>query len=272
MGDRRTSRVSRILWALCVVLGLLLVVDQVLQFVDANNSQNPFDKAIRQAIKRRKQKADTAPMKLGNLVQEITATGRQAQDDMDGSGADYADENELDVDPIMNQRASVICAFGIIFSIYTLVMEQLKWDMKSFQRFSVATKIPVEVFCISGPLVLVSAIIYSILAGLLLTGSSSSSAFFIASSWSAIMIDMSFVCYNNALYEILTNKVDFILHVVNLATVYHTFIDLRFFPYIFVVCGLSFWAVVIGIRLVRRFRGGAPPQVVSQPGFRPGSP
>lgn len=169
--------------------------------------------------------------------------------------------------------ASAVCGFGALFSLYTMVVEHFKWDAKSFQRFSVATKIPVEVFCLSGPLVLVSAVIYAIMAVLWLLDSGSSSIFFISASWSAIMIDMSFVCYTNVMAEICANRVDVVLHVVNLFTVVFAFQHLRFVPLTFILCGLTFWGAVIAIRVCRRSQGGnLNDSNVPLSIFRPGSP
>ena len=132
----------------------------------------------------------------------------------------------------------------------------MRWDPKSFQRFSIATKIPVEIFCVSGPLVFVTSIIYLIMAGLLMLDTSTSSVFFLSTSWSAIMIDMSFVCYNQVLNEILANRVDIILHLVNFFTVGYSYHQLKFFPITFVICGLTFWGTVVLIRIYSRMRNG----------------
>jgi hypothetical protein len=268
MGSKSLS--SKFIWLICLVLVLLLLVDQILQFADANKAESSVEQAIRQALNRRKAEQISSKRVLDGTEKRLgeERLGGEAREE------EYIKEDEIDEDVESsrraNQKASVICAFGAAFSLYTLLVEHMKWDPKSFQRFSVATKIPVEIFCISGPLVLVSAIIYTMLAGLLLTGSSSSSAFFIASSWSAIMIDMSFVCYSNAVYEIFSNRIDLVLHLVNAVTVVYTFNQLRFFPFTFVICGLSFWAVVIAIRVFRRLSANdrTPPSAI----FRPGSP
>ena len=261
---------SKLIWFVCIVLTLVLIVDQILQFAGANKAETQVEIAIRNALNRRK-------AELRNTAPILERSEKQIEEERlasENREEEYAKEDELDDDfdssRSSNQKASLICAFGALFSLYTLVVEHMKWDPKSFQRFSVATKIPVEIFCISGPLVLVSAIIYTMLAGLLLTGSGSSSAFFIASSWSAIMIDMSFVCYSNAIYEIFSNKIDLVLHVVNAITVVYTFNQLKFFPFTFVICGLSFWAVVIAIRGFRNL--SVKDRNSGNTIFRPGSP
>lgn len=275
----RTSRMARMalwvrrekrLWIIILIFVALFLLGTLFELANANNADVSVERAVRNVLNRRKAvdlSSDHASMLNEQHVDSDSLDGRGGGLSMDDTAADEDEEEEAAQKA--NIRAALVCAFGTVFSLHTLLIEHMKWDPKSFQKFSIATKIPVEIFCVSGPLVLVSAIIYTIMAGLLFLGGGSSSAFFIAASWSAIMIDMSFVCYTNALYEIFTNRVDLVLHIVNFFTVYNAFNQLRFFPFTFVICGLFFWTVVIGIRLVRRFRSGP---VVNANVFRPGSP
>jgi len=244
---------------ICLVFVSLFVIGTLFELVYANDSDLSVEQAVKSILSRRKA-----------MERELSSREDRDMGDVDGDGNGLDDEEDVaDTWRSTHVQAAFVCLAGTLFSLHTMVVEHRKWNPKSFQRFSVATKIPVEIFCVSGPLVLVSAIIYTILAGLLLLGDGSASAFFIASSWSAIMIDMSFVCYSNPLYEIATNRVDLVLHLINLITVYNAFRQLRFFPFTFVICGLFFWAVVIGIRVMRRFRSSG---VASSGSFRPGSP
>ena len=147
---------------------------------------------------------------------------------------------------------ALICVTGALLSCLSLAFERNQWDLASYNRFSIATKVPVQVLCVSGPLVLVSACLYSLLA-LLLLMNGTREVFFIAASWSAICIDMSLVMYDS-LSQILANWIDIVIHLVNFAVLVHTFRQLRFFPVVFMVSGLTFWGVVIGIRLWRRYQ------------------
>jgi len=241
-----------------VLILFVLIISLVCEAGEPSEAKITSEPAVRKTGPRRKTRD------IKRIIQEERPLD---EDKLDDTVVKDYDDDAIDYSYDPNVKASLICALGAIFSIYTLVIEQMKWDPRSFQRFSVATKIPVEVFCISGPLVLVSAIIYVIMAGLLFMGGSPTSTFFISSSWSAIMIDMSFVCYSSPFTEILTNKVDLILHIVNVITIYNSFNQLRFFPFTFVVCGLTFWGVVVALRLLRKFRAGENVNI-----FRPGSP
>lgn len=46
--------------------------------------------------------------------------------------------------------AATIAGVGMIVSLYALLGERFKWA--SFTRFSVATKVPVVILCVSGPI------------------------------------------------------------------------------------------------------------------------
>jgi hypothetical protein len=281
---RLSNRFRRLLWIGVAALFVISLLGMVFEFADANEAETTsIEFAVRRVLNRRRSIDLSIDNPTAGLLNQQRAEdekvdentrGKVENNELSDEGGNNGNEGSDDEDTTEAQpdvKASMFCLIGAVFSLHTLLVEHLKWDPKSFQRFSVATKIPVEIFCVSGPLVLVSAIIYSILAGLLYIGGGSSSAFFISASWSAIMVDMSFVCYSNAIYEIMTNRVDLVLHIVNLVTVYNAFTQLRFFPYTFVICGLSFWGVVIGIRCMRRFRAGevrASNTIV----FRPGSP
>jgi hypothetical protein len=154
-----------------------------------------------------------------------------------------------------NLIAAGICLLGAVSSIYALLVEQFKLDRASFSRFSVATKIPVEVLCLSGPLVLVSTIMYILLSALILLEGSSKYVFFISASWSAIVIDMSFVMYESV-SDVLANRIDLIIHIVNACTVANSFSQLNFFPYTFILSGSVFWLAVIIMRILNHSSRG----------------
>jgi hypothetical protein len=149
----------------------------------------------------------------------------------------------------------MVCMAGVAASLTSLAFEKYQWNMSSFSRFSIATKVPVQVFCVSGPLVMVSAFLYLILA-LLLLMDGTREVFFIAASWTAICIDMSLVMYEtSAISQIANNWIDVCLHVVNALVVVHTFNKLHFFPVVFMASGVAFWGVVMSIRVYRKWRG-----------------
>jgi len=159
--------------------------------------------------------------------------------------------------------AAIACGVGAVASVVSLVLERSQWDIASYNRFSVATKVPVQVLCVSGPLVMVSACLYSLLAVLLLMGGTRE-VFFISASWAAICIDMSAVLYDSVA-QMCANWVDLTLHAVNLFVVVHTFSRLPVLPGVFMVGGVVFWGVVLGMRLWRRLSDS------KEPGRRPGN-
>jgi len=173
---------------------------------------------------------------------------------MASSNEDFADFEPGD------QLGAMVCVVGAVASLVSLALERYQWDLASYNRFSIATKVPVQVFCVSGPLVLVSACLYSLLA-LLLLMDGTREVFFVTASWTAICVDMSCVMYD-AVGQMLSNWIDVVLHLVNIAILAHTFRQLDFLPSVFIASGSAFWGVVIGIRICRRFRepGGSSQQ------------
>lgn len=167
-----------------------------------------------------------------------------------------------------NMFLKLLCLLGVGLSVLVLVGEQFHWFPNSFQRFSVATKIPIEIFCVTGPVVLLSAVIYTIMLVLLLMDSNTSSVFFLSASWTAILMDMTLICYDEVVH-LTKSKDDLAMHAINLLIVYFAFARLRFVPYTFILCGLFFW---ISVTALRRKRQGANPYLVPEPAARSGSP
>lgn len=145
---------------------------------------------------------------------------------------------------------AAVCAVGAVASLLCLARERYQWELASYNRFSVATKVPVQVLCVSGPLVLVSSCLYALLGALLLMGGTRE-VFYICSSWAAICIDMSFVLYDRV-QQVFTNWIDVVIHVVNLFVITRTFRQLQTVPVVFITSGTVFWTVVLGMRLWRR--------------------
>ncbi|KAH9259073.1 hypothetical protein BASA81_002693 [Batrachochytrium salamandrivorans] len=167
-----------------------------------------------------------------------------------------------------NMFLKFLCLLGVGLSVLVLMGEQFHWFPNSFQRFSVATKIPIEIFCVTGPVVLLSAVIYTIMLVLLLMDSNTSSVFFLSASWTAILMDMTLICYDEVV-DLTKSKDDLAMHAINLLIVYFAFARLRFVPYTFILCGLFFW---ISVTVLRRKRQGANPYLVPEPAARSGSP
>lgn len=175
-------------------------------------------------------------------------------------------------------RANVFPLFvlmlGIIISIIALYRESKR--LGNPNRFSVSTKIPVQIFCISGPLVLLTLILYLLLLILLyLQPNRTTSVFYISSSWTIIFMDMNVTYYfrqpvyllpqhqqhhpigsyfynHPGLYDL--SKTDLSLHLVNIITVIHSYSKLPFIPLAFIIGSLSFWFVYFILSFILCFQ------------------
>lgn len=156
-----------------------------------------------------------------------------------------------------------VLLLGIIISAVALVKEIKRASNPN--HFSVSTKIPVQIFCISGPLVFVTFILYSLLAILIyLQPNKTISVFYISTSWSIIFIDMNVTYYFRQPFYLMQqqqqqqlqqnmqdtfiqptlsdlSKIDLLLHLVNIITVIHSYSRLPFVPVAFILSSLSFW-------------------------------
>ncbi len=152
-----------------------------------------------------------------------------------------------------------VLVVGIITSAVALVKEIKR--LSNPNKFSVSTKIPVQIFCISGPLVFVTLILYSLLAILIyLQPNKTISVFYISTSWSIIFIDMNITYYFRQPFYMMQqqqqqqlqdtfiqptlsdlSKIDLLLHLVNIITTIHSYSKLPFVPVAFILSSLSFW-------------------------------
>jgi hypothetical protein len=124
--------------------------------------------------------------------------------------------------------------------VAALLGERLKWH--SFGHFSVATKVPVEIFCVSGPIVMVTAVLYALLVFLLASERATSTVFYISACWSIIFVDMSAMLYSEW-RDLLRGSVDVCLHSVNLVIVGYALLHMPYVPSTFILISFGCWYV-----------------------------
>jgi hypothetical protein len=139
-----------------------------------------------------------------------------------------------------NLVAALAALGGVVVSLAALLGERLKWA--SFEHFSVATKVPVEIFCVSGPIVMVTAVLYALLAFLLASERATSTVFYISACWSIIFVDMSAMLYSEW-RDLLRGSVDVCLHSVNLVIVGYALLHMPYVPSTFILISLGCWYV-----------------------------
>jgi hypothetical protein len=148
-----------------------------------------------------------------------------------------------------NLVAALAALGGVAVSVAALLGERLKWH--SFEHFSVATKVPVEIFCVSGPIVMVTAVLYALLAFLLASERATSTVFYISACWSIIFVDMSAMLYSEW-RDLLRGSVDVCLHSVNLVIVGYALLHMPYVPSTFILISLGCWYVVSALGSVCR--------------------
>mmetsp|Transcript_15928 Transcript_15928/g.25989 ORF Transcript_15928/g.25989 Transcript_15928/m.25989 type:complete len:140 (+) Transcript_15928:1166-1585(+) len=134
--------------------------------------------------------------------------------------------------------ATSTAVIGMLVSIFALLGERLKWA--SFAEFSVATKVPVEVFFVSGPIVMVTLLLYGILAFLLATEQATSTVFYISASWAIIFLDMSLILYKEW-KDMFRRNIDICLHSVNIVITAYAFSHMPYTPTAFIIISLGCW-------------------------------
>jgi len=149
--------------------------------------------------------------------------------------------------------AAMVAVLGMAASVYALLGERYKWS--SFVGFSVATKVPVEIFFVSGPIVMVTFLLYAVLAFLLSTERATSTVFYISASWAMIFIDMSLVLYDDW-RDIFRKYVDTCLHTVNIYIAVYALINMPYTPTTFILITQACWGTLVMTRVVRRFMDG----------------
>ena len=162
------------------------------------------------------------------------------------------------------------CLVGAAISAVALYGEHRKWPSQA--DFSVATKVPVELLCITGPIVLVSFTLYLLLAYLIVTCHDSASmkpVFYISTGWTMVYLDMCVTMYKNK-SEIFTQRFDMSLHTVNFSLAILSYIFIDIFPWAFAMCAGGFWASIIVARVYRKYRLTRRPRLPSRELQRPG--
>mmetsp|Transcript_9154 Transcript_9154/g.18023 ORF Transcript_9154/g.18023 Transcript_9154/m.18023 type:complete len:239 (-) Transcript_9154:394-1110(-) len=161
--------------------------------------------------------------------------------------------------------AATIAGVGMIVSLYALLGERFKWA--SFTRFSVATKVPVVILCVSGPIVMVTFILYAFLAFLLVTERATSTCFYISASWTVIFTDMSLILYRDW-RDLCRRNVDLSLHIVNSVILIYTFANMPYTPTSFVLISLGCWGSLVMSRVFKRYMEKHRPRLPSREEFQ----
>jgi len=172
----------------------------------------------------------------------------------------------------------VFCFAGAGVSAVALYGEHRKWPSQA--AFSVATKVPVELFCISGPIVLVTFTLYLLLMFLVVTCHHSARAeaehledvnystcmapvFYISAGWSTVYVDLCFALYSD-ISELFRQRFDMSLHAINCALTVLAFFSLGEMPWAFLLCGVGFWSSILFARIWRRIRMKRRPRLPSR--------
>merc|ERR1712176_1236425 len=108
----------------------------------------------------------------------------------------------------------------MIGSGIAFVGEARRWS--SYGQFSIATKIPVQIFGVKGPLVMVSAFLYFLMGFLLATETGTGTVFYFCSSWTVIYIDMGMEWYESW-KSMFTPVIDCVIHTTNLIVLVYSF-------------------------------------------------
>lgn len=145
--------------------------------------------------------------------------------------------------------AGLISLTGCFGSVMTIVSEYLRW--KSYGKFSIATKVPVQIFGLKGPLVLIALCLYLIVTVLLVTETSTLTTFYLISIWSVLYFDIGLKFYNT-LKEAMTHMIDVLVHCTNFLLFLYTLIKLSFIPVSFLIFGSLFWGLAVLNRLNHR--------------------
>mmetsp|Transcript_310 Transcript_310/g.369 ORF Transcript_310/g.369 Transcript_310/m.369 type:complete len:178 (+) Transcript_310:275-808(+) len=147
--------------------------------------------------------------------------------------------------------AAAICAFGMLSCCVAFTAEELRWS--SYGQFSIATKIPVQIFGVKGPLVMVSALLYFLMGVLLISETGTGTVFYFCASWSVIYIDMGMEWYNSW-RAMFAPTIDIIIHLTNFVVVFYSLLKLSYFPVTFILAGSGLWGVLVLMRLCVRAR------------------
>ena len=146
--------------------------------------------------------------------------------------------------------ASCVACFGMLASIIAMIGEKYKWA--SFGEFSIATKVPVELFFVTGPIVLVTTLLYGMFAFLLATERATSTVFYFSASWSVIFTDMSLILYKDW-RTLVHRRIDMCLHAVNIITAGYSFANMAYMPTSFLLIVSGCWGCLVMSRVVKRY-------------------
>lgn len=138
---------------------------------------------------------------------------------------------------------------GLFTSCLAYIGEMFRWP--SFLRFSVTTKVPIQIFGVNGPLVMVGAVIYLMLVvyfSLLAPRRGTGFPFYITTMWSIIFIELGFDHYKTWI-DMCTPVVDIVLHAVNAVIITYSFLKLNYFPVTFLLGGSFFWGMLVLARV-----------------------
>lgn len=145
--------------------------------------------------------------------------------------------------------AASISFIGCLGSFMTLLSEFFRW--KSYGKFSIATKIPVQFFGIKGPLALIALMLYLILSILLATETGTSTVFYICCSWAVLYFDLAIEFYEST-KEAFAHSIDRVVHATNSILLFYSFIKLSFIPVTFLLLGSLFWGILVLKRVRKR--------------------
>jgi len=157
--------------------------------------------------------------------------------------------------------ASFVAVLGVLTSFYALLGERFKWA--SFGSFSVATKVPVEVFCVEGPIVMVTFVLYALLAFLLATERATSTCFYISASWAIIFMDMCIILHKDW-RDIYKQNIDSMLHFVNAYISTFCLVNMQYLPTSFLLISLACWGALVMSRVIRRYLEKIRPRLPSR--------
>eukprot|EP00924_Labyrinthula_sp_SR-Ha-C_P006142 maker-scaffold_54-snap-gene-1.22-mRNA-1 protein AED:0.20 eAED:0.20 QI:76/1/1/1/1/1/3/1480/160 len=134
--------------------------------------------------------------------------------------------------------AAMICFAGAICCFVSLFGEYYRW--KSYGQFSIATKVPVQICGLNGPIAFLCFLLYNIFGLLLITETGTTDVFYFSTFWTVFYLEMGLDFYDS-FYDMVKPNIDKVIHFTNLFTMVYSFVNVRKVPYTFVALGGIFW-------------------------------